>query len=198
MRSSLGRSPVGAILATAVTLTLFATPAVAAESTPPTASSAGVPGHCVLRATPSGGTAGSMTCFGSFRAAIAFATGGRVTDAPDSASRAATDPAFASRLNAAVATSAVLGIDYADINYHGSTLTLSAAGGCDNSLDVDWQFPTLPAAWNDRISSFRSYSNCLQQLFRNVYFGTAITPMLVYSAWVGSAANDQASSIRFY
>jgi hypothetical protein len=185
-----------AVLMTAVMTMLPAAPSWA-ERTPGAAGTA-APTHCVLRATPRGGTEEPPTCFGSFRAAIAFATDGRVTDAPESASRA-TDAAFATRLDAPdTTTAAVLGIDYADINFHGSTLTLSAAGGCDNNIDVDWQFPTLPAAWNDRISSFRSFSNCLQQLFRDVNFGVAITSRLVSSAWVGAAANDRASSIRFY
>ena len=106
--------------------------------------------------------------------------------------------ASGARQRATAASSAVLGIDYADANYQGGTLTLAARTGCDNNLDVDWQFATLPASWNDRISSVRSYSNCLQRLFRDVNFGTGITPMLASSPWVGAAANDLASSIRFY
>ena len=64
----------------------------------------------------------------------------------------------------------VVGIEYADLNYGGASLSMTGAGRCDNSLDVDYRFPSLPAGWNDRISSFRSYSNCAQQLFRGTNF----------------------------
>jgi hypothetical protein len=190
------RRCLGAVVATAVALTLPAAPA-AAKGAPGTTAAA--PSHCVLRASRAGAPPTAPTCFASFRAAIAWATDGRVTDAPESAGQAATDRRFAARLDGArAAARAVVGIDYADAGYRGGALTLTAPAGCDNDIDVDWQFPSLPARWNDRISSFRTYSNCLQQLFRDVSFRTAVTPKRVSSPWVGAAANDQASSIRFY
>ena len=187
----------GAAIAALVMLTaLLGVPP--AEASGPTPGSAGPAGNCVLRLDRTG-TAGAPVCFDSFQAAIAFATGGVVTDAPASAGSAATDPAFAARLaTAGPAASAVLGLEYADINFGGGSLTLSAPAGCDNSSDVDWQFASLPASWNDRISSFRSFSNCIQRLYRDVNFGVALTPATTSMSWVGSAANDRASSIRFY
>jgi len=92
----------------------------------------------------------------------------------------------------------VVGIEYADLNYGGATLSMTASGRCDYSLDVDYRFPSLPSGWNDRISSFRSYSNCAQQLFRGTSFsGGALTNIVSSMSYVGSAANDQASSVTF-
>src|SRR4051794_30339348 len=53
--------------------------------------------HCVAAVRPAG--TGPMSCFASFRAAIAFASAGRVTNAPQSATEAAGDPAFTAALN---------------------------------------------------------------------------------------------------
>ncbi|HEX6755137.1 MAG TPA: hypothetical protein VF109_04235 [Mycobacteriales bacterium] len=148
--------------------------------------------HCVLAAG-----ARAATCYATFPAAIAAATGGRVR-APASAAAAASDARFAAALDdpSVTAASVVVGIEYTNANYSGSTLTLSAPGRCDDSNDADYWYATLPAGWNDVISSFRSYSNCAQQLFRNTYFqGGALTGILTNTPYVGAPANDQASSI---
>jgi hypothetical protein len=148
--------------------------------------------HCVLAA---GAT--TATCYASFPAAIAAVTKGRVK-APASATTAATDAAFATALSADAVTAAsvVVAVEYSDASYRGDTLTLYASGRCDNSTDADYVFNTLPAGWNDRISSFKSFNNCAQQLFRNTYRGGgALTGILVNSPNVGTPANDQASSL---
>jgi len=155
--------------------------------------------HCALGA----GAGQRLHCFDTFPAAVAFATGGRVTTAPASPAQAALDPGFTVAVEAAAApqsttASVLVGIEYADANYGGSSLAMYAPGGCDNSLDVDYRFPTLPSGWNDRISSFRSYSNCAQQLFAATYFGGgSLTGVISSLSYVGPAANDRASSITF-
>jgi hypothetical protein len=165
----------------------------ATAAAPPPASAAP---HCAL-------LAGSTTarCFGTYRAAVAYGTGGRVTDAPVSARAAALDPSFArtmSALPAATAASTLLGTEYANANFSGASLSLFGGGRCDNSSDVDFRFPSLPTGWNDRITSFRSFSNCAQQLFRNTNFGGGSLTIIISSlANVGAAANDQASSLTF-
>jgi hypothetical protein len=157
--------------------------------------------HCAL-------TAGSSTlhCFATYRAAIAYGTGGRVTDAPTSARAAALDPAFAARMAAlpastpkvAAAASTLLGTEYANANFAGASLNLFGAGRGDNSSDADFRFSSMPAGWNDRITSFKSFSNCAQQLFRSVNFtGGSLTLIISSLANVGAAANDQASSLTF-
>ncbi|HST66224.1 MAG TPA: hypothetical protein VLM05_13645, partial [Mycobacteriales bacterium] len=172
---------------------------------------------CVLAA----GAGARLHCFAGFRAAIAYATGGRIPDAPATAAAAAGDKAFAAKVTAAntaagntaadtaaatttgtavtAAATALLGVEYADANLRGSSLTLTGAGaGCDNSGDVDYRFASMPSGWNDRITSFTSFSNCVQQLFRNTNFGGgALTLPIRTLSNVGSAANDQASSLTF-
>jgi hypothetical protein len=177
-----------------------AVPAAGAPA-PETATAAGRPPaptapHCVLAA----GERQTARCFATFPAAIAAATGGRVTTAPASPAVAVRDAAFTAALEEASSTfaSVVVGIEYADLNYGGASLSMTAAGRCDYSLDVDYRFPSLPSGWNDRISSFRSYSNCAQQLFRGTSFsGGALTNIVSSLSYVGSAANDQASSVTF-
>jgi hypothetical protein len=153
--------------------------------------------HCALVAGAS-----AARCFGTYRAAVAYGTGGRVTDAPTSARTAALDPAFARTVSALPAVTAsasvLLGTEYANANFGGASLSLFGAGRCDNSSDADFRFASLPAGWNDRITSFRSFSNCAQQLFRNTNFGGGSLTIIISSlANVGAAANDQASSLTF-
>jgi hypothetical protein len=206
-----------AVLAALVPLLLPATPALAAPIGPaaaPVATSgdtsesataaarppATAGPHCTLAA----GSGQTLHCFATFPAAIAYASGGRITDAPASATAAALDPAFAAKVTGAnrsavvPAASSVLGVEYADANFRGATLTMSGAGSCDNSSDADFRFGSMPAGWNDRITSFKSFSNCAQQLFRSTNFtGGSLTLIISSLANVGSAANDQASSITF-
>lgn len=180
-RRSLLSVPVLLLLLTGLSVPL-AGPAAAAPPTPEK--------HCVLAAG-----AKAATCYATFPAAIAAITGGKVR-APASATDAATDPAFAAAVDAPAATAAqtIVGIEYADANYRGSTLTLYASGRCDSSPDADYAWDTLPSGWNDRISSLKSFANCAQQLFRDTYRRNPITG-LVYNVPNLGAANDQASSI---
>jgi len=167
----------------------------ATAAAPPPATAAP---HCAL-------VAGSTTahCFGTYRAAVAYGTGGRVTDAPVSAAAAALDPAFARAMSAqptatATVASVLLGTEYANANFGGASLSLFGSGRCDTSADADFRFASLPTGWNDRITSFRSFSNCAQQLFRNTNFGGGSLTIIITSlANVGAAANDQASSLTF-
>ena len=152
--------------------------------------------HCTLAA----GDDQPLHCFATFREAVAFATGGRVTTAPASPADAADDPAFTAAVEAPAALDAsyLLGYEWADLNWTGASLAMYGSGRCDNSSDVDFRFPSMPSGWNDRISSFKSYNNCAQQLFRGTSFsGGALTYIVTNMSYVGSAANDQASSVTF-
>ena len=51
--------------------------------------------------------------------------------------------------------------------------------------------------WDNRISSFRSYSNCRTAIFANTNYGGSSYGYYTNSSYVGSAMNDQASSIRW-
>ena len=155
--------------------------------------------HCTLAA----GAGQQLHCFATFRAAIAYGTHGRIADAPASAADAVRDPLFAARVDAVeppatTLASTLLGIEYSDANLRGSSVSFFGSGGCDNSSDADFRFASMPTGWNDRITSFTSYSNCAQQLFRNTSFGGGALTIIIRSlSNVGSAANDQASSLTF-
>jgi len=184
--------PVGPAAAPAPATGSTAESATAAAPAPATTAP-----HCAL-------VAGSTTarCFATYRAAVAYGTGGQVTGAPVSARSAALDPTFARTMSAlptvTAAASVLLGTEYANANFGGSSLSLFGGGQCDNSSDADFRFASLPTGWNDRISSFRSFSNCAQQLFRNTNFGGGSLTIIISSlSYVGAAANDQASSLTF-
>jgi hypothetical protein len=213
-RSGGGAVRVLAVAAAALGLLLYAPPA-AASPPGPAAGSVAVPGagaaesrtaaapapvttlpHCSLLA----GDGQKARCFATFREAVAFGTGGRVTDAPLSAIAAATDPAFTAAVQAPALTAAnyLLGYEWADLNWTGTSLGLYGSGRCDDSADADFRFPAMPAGWNDRVSSFKSYNNCAQQLFRGTSFsGGALTSIVANMSYVGASANDQASSVTF-
>lgn len=64
----------------------------------------------------------------------------------------------------------VIGILYQHSNMQGATLTATGVV-CTNTLaDVDNALASLPAGWNDAISSFRSYANCWTKLYENANF----------------------------
>ena len=149
--------------------------------------------HCALGA----GDGAKLHCFATFRAAVSFATGGRVTTAPATPAEAVKDPAFTAAVESVTAGSVLVGIEYADLNFGGASLSMYAGGRCDASSDADYRFPSMPAGWNDRVSSFRSYSNCAQQLFNSTNFGGALTGVITSLSYVGSGANDRASSMTF-
>lgn len=210
-----------AVLAAVVPLLLVAAPATAAPpgvATAPVAAPVAPSGdtaeaataattrpatsgrHCTLAA----GAGQTLHCFATFRAAIAYGSHGRITDAPASPAAAARDPRFAATVTAADAAplvgtgSTLLGIDYSDANMSGSSLSFFGTSRCDNSSDADFRFNSLPSGWNDRITSFNSFSNCAQQLFRSTSLGGGSLTLIIRSlANVGSAANDQASSLTF-
>lgn len=201
-RSAVGRLSV--VLLAALTLLVPAVTSAGAAAAAPdpnphveTATAAPRPGlpHCVLAA----GDTATARCYPTFRAAIAAATGGRVTDAPLSPAAAAIDPRFSTAIEGPVTNGVtLLGYEFADANWGGASLSMTGAGRCDDSSDVDYRFPTLSSTWNDRISSFKSYSNCAQQLFRGTYFsGGTLTGIVANLTYVGATANDQASSVTF-
>ena len=176
----------------AMGLAFVAKPAQAAEP----------PRHCVVdvaeKNTP-------MECYDSFTAAIAKATGGRVTDAPNNVQAALKDEQLTARLNAtgatkdraSVAVDVLIGIEYWDSGFRGSTYTFTAPWGCTGTTsDIDWQFASLPSNWNDEIGSYRGFSNCWVKHYEHSFFGGIST------AYDGGRADmgwmdDETSSLRW-
>lgn len=176
-------------------------------STPASGATAPAAPHCVQSVSSS-----QPSCFSSFTAAIAAATGQQITDAPADARAALSDPAFRARIDGLAAappprgsavlqplTSVVIGIHYLDDNFGGTTYTVIADAGCDGNLStIDWQIAAIQDPWNDKISSFLAFSNCSEQLYEASNFGGAQTPIAQSMSAVGPAMNDRASSIRWF
>jgi hypothetical protein len=157
--------------------------------------------HCVVNVAE-----GSTICFSSFTEAIATATGGQVTDAPDSAGAAMKSPRLAAQLNATsakkggaspIAAAIVIGIEWWDSDLGGATYTVTAPSGCTTTLnDIDWVVPSLPSNWNDEIGSYRSYANCYAKHFEHISFtgiSTAFDGGQNDMGWM----DDETSSIQW-
>jgi hypothetical protein len=86
-------------------------------------------------------------------------------------------------------TSHIVSAIYQDINYGGGTFFMTA-----DSAGCDWGIPSLGAfGWNDRASSFKSYSGCVTALYQNDNYGGTRIGFSSYKSSLGSM-NDAASS----
>lgn len=144
-------------------------------------------------------------CYTSFTRAIAEATDGRVTNAPADAGAALRDRDLTARLGAtgatkdraSIAVDVLIGIEYWDSGFSGSTYTFTAPWGCTGTTgDVDWEFAALPSNWNDEIGSYRGFSNCWTKHYEHSYFGgisTAYDGGLSDMGWM----DDETSSLRW-
>ncbi len=112
------------------------------------------------------------------------------------------DPAKAGRLArpaAAGAGAVLLGrfYDLADRDGAGSYFNVTAATGCDTSPDLDFTVGTMPAGWNDRVSSFQGYNSCQVKLWKDGNASGSSLGPANYDDSLGSMDN-QTSSITFY
>ncbi len=122
---------------------------------------------CVATALPAGDTGQpTMTCYSTFSAAIAAATGGRV-HLPASATPRTVS---INQINAGAApgNTYVLSIDYKNANYGLPDLTWTQSSQCGS-----FQVASMPSGWNDVVSSVATYSGCANTQFKNVNFGGA-------------------------
>jgi hypothetical protein len=178
--------------------------AMTAISTPAKAATA-QERHCVIDvSTPNA----QASCYHTFTEAIAKATGGRVTDAPNDPAAAVKDPHLAARLNASVdkasgagpAADVLIGIEYEDSDFEGSTYTVTAPWGCDGwhqDADWNWGLPgVLPGGWNDEIGSYRTFSGCLAKHFEHINYAGVSTAYDAGQADMGWM-DDETSSIRW-
>lgn len=107
------------------------------------------------------------------------------------------------RLAGRAGDNARLAVFYEKDRMEGTSLTIFGSGPCDSNSDWDFEYGNLtPDGWDNKISSFQGYSNCEIKLFEHDNanadktgrtFGTVSTAYII-----GSAMNDQASSVRFY
>lgn len=184
-----------------VVLSVFGLSGCALDASNGSEGSPGGPGtvnpHCVIR-LPSN-DANDMSCFSTFRDAMAFATGGVIVDAPE-ADVARTDENFARRIDALGVTpnlTTVIGQDFTDIRWQGATFTWTTSlSGCFNGTTFSVA-SLVPFGWNDVISSFKSFANCTTVLHENINF-TGATLTGVNVSFGGSAMEDAASSIEWF
>jgi hypothetical protein len=150
-------------------------------------------GHCVVTLP-----AGTQRCFDSFTDAIAFATGGAITDAPADAAKAAT-PAFARRIDAVGATGCpcLLGLVWVHADFAGASKGWTANSTCDTSGDVDHGVGYVGNSWNDVISSSRGYNNCQLKHWEHANWEGRSTGWLSSASYLGDAMNDETSSLQF-
>jgi hypothetical protein len=92
--------------------------------------------------------------------------------------------------------STVIGIFYENSGYGGASYVASVSqNGCYGYAHGYTNLGSI--GWDNRISSFRSYSNCRTAIFANTSYGGASYGYYTNSSYVGNAMNDQASSIRW-
>jgi hypothetical protein len=175
------------LLVLSLALVLFGGTAASAASAKP-----GRPGghFCVARAVPSGSTsAASVTCYRTFAASILAATGGRVR-LPAHAAPGSVTPTELNAGPAVQVTQFVLSIDYQNSNFTGSTLTWTQASRCGS-----FQAGSMPAGWNDVVSSVAAAGGCATTLFWNNNFGSPTDPIGRNGSISGLGVfNDQTSS----
>ncbi|MEV0396981.1 hypothetical protein [Polymorphospora rubra] len=146
------------------------------------------------------------TCYDSFTLAIADATGGRVTDAPNNVRGAVNDPVFEARINAiggqengaAIMAEAPISIFYDDTAFRGSSLIYTTDRDCAYPPDL-WDFSASYVGndWNDRIASFRTYRFCRVTLFEHRDFlGLGLTWTTPWERQIG-VMHDEVSSIAW-
>jgi hypothetical protein len=159
--------------------------------------------HCVFQVESD-----QMSCFDTFTDAMAFATQGRIADAPADAAAAATDADLEARINAlagasswsgATLSSVVIAISYWGRDFQGNSSIHTRSYGCDGNLStIDFENPEISDYNNNQFSSFRTFSGCAMQYYDYKYFGGAMTPISYTTAYVGAAMDDRASSIRWF
>ena len=94
----------------------------------------------------------------------------------------------------------VIGTEYEHINFGGSSLNVTAPTGfvCTTTVaDVERVLSSMPAGWDNRISSYRTFSNCWARHFEHINFGGANVGFSGTSSYIGDAMNDRTSSIQW-
>jgi hypothetical protein len=140
-----------------------------------------------------------MRCYGTFAAAIAAATNGRIQLDPATPAEMLPPTAVAAntQLTAAAAssplTTVIIGIDYTGTGFGGSSFTWYQSASCGN-----YYVSSMPSGWNDVIESVANYSGCGTTLYHDINFGGTSTSVGVDGAasTLGSF-NNQASSQRW-
>jgi hypothetical protein len=195
------RHTVLSIMSAAVVVTagVLAVPAVAQAAPSTIAREQARGSHCVVAL--SAGTAAKRSvvkdyrCFTTLSQAVAYASGGEVKLGARS-SLSSADSALRRRSSASSAP--VLGIEYNEDNFGGTSLTLTGSGGSGCYGGTEYSFANLGTyGWNDKIESARSYSNCVAVHYKNSGLSGASASVFGSKGDFGSLSNE-ISSIRFF
>lgn len=150
--------------------------------------------HCVIIIEPlQPGQTTSKTsepqCFATFAEALAFVTNGAVVVPQDFRPDDLTDEILAAT------TDTVVGIEYIDANFLGSSLTWGTpnSNGCSDGTVYQ---SNVPNDWNDKISSARAFQGCNSFLhYANANYSGS-THQCAPNCATMSVMNDQTSSVR--
>jgi hypothetical protein len=154
------------------------------------------------------------TCYDTFTAAIAAATGGRITDAPADSRVAMNDERLLARVYNTGDTRkekiqtddkkkggiqprifGIIGTIFYQSDFESSSATWSAES-CDDTTSIDWQVAYVGDDWNDDFESARGGNNCQMKVFEHRDFQGASSPWFWESAWLG-VLQDEGSSLQF-
>jgi hypothetical protein len=135
---------------------------------------------------------GASACFSTFAEVVEDLSGGSFVVRGGPATFSESD----ARSLAAVASSVPAATVYEDASYGGSSNTYVVAGACGTDTTVDYQVNISGTAWDDRITSFKSFNSCETKLWTGVYAGSSVG-FVGNLANVGSTLNDAGSSLQW-
>jgi hypothetical protein len=157
--------------------------------------------HCIYRVET-----GQSTCYATYEEVTKALSQGLVTDLTNPATvteadvrrLAAASTRSGAHADAAPLASYVLSIWYSDAGWKGATNTVTAGGMCDGAAGLDFSTPVMPSGWNDRISSYHSYSNCETMLWRDGNLTGPTYGPFANATLGASSMNDKASSVSYH
>lgn len=161
------------------------------------------------------------TCYDTFTAAIAAATGGQITDAPADSRAAMNDQRLMARMNATggkkglaasgdkkspaitptAHVSGHIGTIFYDDQFGGSSNNYIGSHGCDDDLhenpfDAEFRKAYVGDDWNDDFESIRGFNNCWMRVWEHRDFGGVSTQWAPELSDLG-VLNDEGSALAF-
>jgi hypothetical protein len=139
-----------------------------------------------------------LACFGTIEEALEFATGGQgTTPSKETGTAAATTGRVG--VQALVGGQVAVATWYDGFFFTGASLTwVGFNGNCTTSTgNIDYQASSVPASWNNRMSSFITYANCWEDDFDLPAFGGYHTGYRGTQAIVNATINNDTSSVRW-
>lgn len=155
--------------------------------------------HCVSYLAPigpgseEGAVAATLVdrgCYASLEAALGAGTGSEVQLEDDATPATLTEGSFAT----AAAADVLLGIEYNEFNYNGSSHSYYASRGCQNTT---WEVSYVGNTWNDLFESGKGFGACdRNRKFEHSNFGGQVLLCSPNCSDYG-ALRDKVSSLRW-